>query len=59
MFIWLGKGELGHAMIMIASDSVHDIISMFAFVIGLTYTQKRFCGGLRDKAHNLLTLNLR
>ena len=53
----LRQVEHGHAMIMMASDSVHDNHS--AFVIGLTYTQKRFCGGVRYKAHNLLTLGLR
>ena len=50
------QGEPGHVMIMIASDSVYDIRS--AFVIGPTYTQKRFCGGLRYKTHNFLTLGL-
>jgi len=53
----LRETEAGHAMIMISSHSVHDIRS--AFGTGSTYTQKSFCGGVRYKAHNLLTLALR
>ena len=53
----LRESEPGHAMITIASQSVHNVRSTFG--VRPAHTQKRFCGGVRYKAHNLLTLALR
>jgi hypothetical protein len=50
----LRESEPGHAMITIASRSVHNVRSTFG--VRPAHTQKRFCGGVRYKAHNLLTL---
>ena len=49
----LRESEPGHAMITIASHSVHNVRSTFG--VRPAHTQKRFCGGVRYKAHNLLT----